>query len=298
MNSSATPACHGEPCVRKTDEIAVIVLAVGAPPALADAVRSLLAQDVVPEILVVNSDGGDARSLLAAHSLEVAVLEFQQRLFAGAARNAGIAATQAPIVAFLACDCLAEPGWVANRLARHHAGHTTVASAVTNSHPHKLVAWAAHVCTYAKRMPQVPEKSAIRFGASYERSVFARHGLFREDLRTGEDSEFHQRLSAAERPVWAPEVRTVHRNPTSLPAMLADQFRRGRRAGKAYGAVFGLSPARVVTKRCRSILQAHRIARRALSGGERRLVIAAWPLVVIGMLAHGAGILAFVVRSR
>jgi glycosyltransferase involved in cell wall biosynthesis len=281
-----------------TREIAVVVLALGAPAVLVEAVRSLLVQDVVPEVLVVNSGGGDARRLLAAHDLDVPVLEFTDRLFVGAARNAGIAATQAPIVAFLACDCLAKPGWVANRLARHRAGHVAVGSAVVNSHPRNLFAWAGHVCTYARRLPQVPEKSATRFGVSYMRCLFAHYGLFREDLRTSEDSEFHQRLSEADEPVWAPEVRTVHRNPTSLQALVADQFRRGRHVGKANAALAERPAVRLALHGCRGIRRSHRIARRALNGSERAWVMAAWPVVMIGMLAHVTGIVAFCLKRR
>lgn len=284
---SATPASL---------EIAVVVLAVGAPKVLVEAVRSLLAQDMVPEIVVVNSGGGDARGLLMRHGLDVTVLQFEQVLFAGAARNAGIAASRAPIVGFLACDCIAEPGWVANRLARHRAGHAAVASSVTNSHPHNLFAWAAHVCTYALRLPQLQEKHAIRFGVSYERELFQRHGPFLEHLRTGEDDEFHRRLAPAQTPVWAPEVRTMHRNPTSMLAFVVDQFRRGRHVGLANEDLSGLTPGRLVRRRCRSIRRAHRVARRALTGDDRTRVMAAWPLVMVGMLAHAAGIIAFYAR--
>lgn len=290
---STRPAAEAAP---GPDEIAIVVLSVGAPAVLVEALRSLLTQDVVPEIVVVNSGGGDARGLLARHGLEMKVVEFDEVLFPGAARNAGIAATTAPIVGFLACDCLAEPGWVANRLARHRAGHAAVASAVTNSHPRSLVAWAAHVCTYALRLPQLDDKRAIRYGASYERELFVRHGLFVEHLRTGEDTEFHRRLERSASPAWAPEVRTVHRNPTSLPQMIADQFRRGQHAGLANEELSELSPGQLVRRRNRSIRRAHRIARRALTGADRTRVLAAWPLVMIGMLAHAAGIIAFYAR--
>ena len=83
-------------------QLAVVVLALGAPLTAVDAVRSLIDQSPRVEVVVVNSGGGDMPSLLRRHGLEVPVIEHQQRLFVGAARNIGIKATRAPYVAFLA----------------------------------------------------------------------------------------------------------------------------------------------------------------------------------------------------
>ena len=93
----------------------MVVIGYRAPAELVGAVRSLLAQDVPLEILVVNSGGGDAAGLLARAGLSVRVVETEERLFAGGARNRGIENTAAPHVAFLASDCLACPGWASAR---------------------------------------------------------------------------------------------------------------------------------------------------------------------------------------
>ncbi|HYH47235.1 MAG TPA: glycosyltransferase family A protein, partial [Thermoanaerobaculia bacterium] len=92
-------------------DLACVVLALGNPPELAAAVRSLLDQGEPMEVVVVNSAGGGAAATLAAAGLAVPVIERPERLLPGAARNLGIAATRAPFVAFLAADCWAEPGW-------------------------------------------------------------------------------------------------------------------------------------------------------------------------------------------
>ena len=83
----------------------MVVLVVGASELAVDAVRSLLTQDPPVEILVVNSGGGGMAARLAAHGLDVPVIEREERLFVGGARNIGIEATRAPYVAFLASDC-------------------------------------------------------------------------------------------------------------------------------------------------------------------------------------------------
>src|SRR5688572_15177048 len=85
-------------------DLACVVLALGNPPELAAAVRSLLDQGEPLEVVVVNSAGGGAAATLAAAGLAVPVVERPERLLPGAARNLGIAATRAPFVAFLAAD--------------------------------------------------------------------------------------------------------------------------------------------------------------------------------------------------
>ncbi|MBN9023617.1 MAG: glycosyltransferase family 2 protein, partial [Rhizobiales bacterium] len=85
-------------------ELAAIVLALGAPDEAVEAVRSLLAQDPPVEIVVVNSGGGGMAAKLRAAGIDVPVIEREERLYAGAVRNLGIAATRAPFVGFLAAD--------------------------------------------------------------------------------------------------------------------------------------------------------------------------------------------------
>ncbi len=211
--------------------LAIVVLSVGAAPELADAVRSVLDQGGPVEIVVVNSGGGDVAPLLPAAGRDIRVISVDEILWPGAARNRGIEATSAPFVAFLAADCTAQPGWVAARLRRHLRGAPAVASAIVNNDPDNAVATAYHLVHTGTRDVRIPPARAMRYGASYARWMFDRYGLFREDMRVAEDSEFHQRLLREHRPVWAPDVRTVHRNPTHLWPALRQHFARGRNNG-------------------------------------------------------------------
>ena len=209
--------------------MAVVVLAVGAPPEAVGAVRSLMRQSPRVEIVVVNSGGGGMARRLAARGIDVKVVERGERLFAGAARNLGIAATKAPYVAFLASDCLATPGWAHQRLKVHRRGVAAVASAVVNSNPRNPFAWAHHLVLWPRRLPTIKE-DGLPFGASYRRTLFQKYGLFREDISTEEDTEFLARLSVQDRPVWRRQVQTIHRNPTGPFGVLRDQFNRGGRS--------------------------------------------------------------------
>jgi hypothetical protein len=257
--------------------MAVVVMAVGAPPELTACVQSLLAQQGAIEVIVVNSGGGDARARLPAEADHVKLLAFDEILWPGGARNRGIEATDAPFIAFLAADCLAESGWVEARLARHRAGAVAVASSVVNSAPGSIVAWAAHIALFGRRLPATPEDTALKYGASYARSLLFEHGLFREDLRIGEDTDLHRRIGL-DRLVWAPEVRTVHRNPTSLPAALRDRYVRGRRSGRYWPQMYAGS---AVERYRRFLGYCMAAARTGVTGRERLRTFASLPLIAL-----------------
>ena len=135
-----------------TPQLAVVVLAVGAPLEAVDAVRSALDQKTPVEVVVVNSGGGGMTQLLVRHGLEVPVIERQETLYVGAARNLGINATSAPYVAFLAADCRATTDWARRRIDAHRAGAPAVGSAIENANTRNPFSWASHFATWSRRM--------------------------------------------------------------------------------------------------------------------------------------------------
>ena len=162
--------------------LSCVVLDVGGQPTLADAVRSVASQCPSPEIVVVSSGGGEAPRIVAETGVEATVITSARRLLPGAARNLGVAASHGPYVSFLAGDCIAEPGWVAGRLASHGAGALAVSSAVTNATPWNPFASAAHHLLFAPRLPGTPPGVRLNYGASYARSLFARYRRIPERL--------------------------------------------------------------------------------------------------------------------
>jgi glycosyltransferase involved in cell wall biosynthesis len=269
--------------------IAVIVMSYGVRPTLAAAVRSVQQQDMRAEIVVVHSGESDVEAYLNAESVDVRVVRVRQRLFPGGARNAGINATTAPLIAFLADDCLAEPGWLRARLQAHAEGARAVASALLCHRPRNPIALAAHLSLFVRRMPQAQPTVALRYGASYARALFAQYGLFRDDMESGEDTEFHQRLADADKPVWRPDVRTVHQGAETLGAYLSGQFRRGRRMSAAWAAIGGddrLGVARNAIERTALII------REGMDVVEPENRLAAWlaiPLIVLGNAVYALG---------
>lgn len=210
-------------------DLAVVVIGFRSQEGLLNAVRSLLDQDERTEIVVVNSGGGDVRTLLAPYSEHVRILDIQQALYAGAARNVGVDASEAPYVAFLAGDCIARPGWARTRLARHRGGSRAVASAIVHGDDSNL-AMAAHVVLFGARSPGVPPQQALRYGASYDRQVFREFGYFNPALRISEDTEFAKRVGRNIHPTWDPGVQTEHAGPRNRWRFVLEMYGRGERA--------------------------------------------------------------------
>ena len=268
-------------------DLAVIVLAVRAPDEIADALASLDRQSVPVEVVVVNSGGGDVNAVIGPSQTKWKVLNVPELLWPGAARNLGIENSTARWVSFMASDHIALSNWAAERLVMHRAGHRAVASAVTNNHPRNIVAWAHHLSILVRRLPGVPTEEAHLYGVSYDRALFDEFGLFRPDLRIGEDTEFNQRLKPEDQPVWAPSVQVTHRNTTRFIELIKDQFRRGRR----YGFHWGVRRRRRLWTRIFSrFFETVSLSFVSVRGVERLYVVASWPLLFFAVTAYDLGV--------
>ncbi|HEY8770626.1 MAG TPA: glycosyltransferase family A protein, partial [Thermoleophilaceae bacterium] len=266
------------------------MISLGDEPGLVSAVRSLLGQDEPVEVVLVNTGGGDASGTLRAAGLDVPLVHREQRHYPGGARNLGLEATSAPLVSFLAADCVAMPGWAAGRLRRHLAGAAAVSSAMVSAYPLSAAAQTAHMLMFHTRMPTAPAEGRKLYSVSYARELFERHGRFREDLRTGEDTDFNGRLDV---PIeWAPEVQTAHRHPTRATALFAEHFARGRRTPAVLDLLQGQPSRREVA--LHALVNVQRCVRstwRGSSRAGRRALVRGWPLLVPATAAFCAGLL-------
>ncbi|WP_136646022.1 glycosyltransferase family 2 protein [Tabrizicola sp. YIM 78059] len=210
-------------------DLATVVIGFRNQPGLPAAVQSLLDQDEVPEVVVVNSGGGRVAVALAPFLDRIRLITCETPLQVGAARNIGIAASRAPFVAFLAGDCRARPGWVAGRLARHRAGALAVSSAVVGEDGTGPVALAANRLHYSTRHPLTDGRHLVHYGLSYSRDLLDLCGAFPPGLAATEDTVLNRRAARFAVPAWAPDVVTVHRDATTLIDLLRDERRRGLR---------------------------------------------------------------------
>ncbi len=293
--SGGAARCHEGASVARA-EIAVVVLGLGAPPELAKAVASLLAQDGACEIVVVNTGGGAPEVVLAAYLGRIRVIAVDAPLRVGAARNIGIDASRAPLIAFLAADCLAAPGWISGRLARHRAGAAMVSTPVLPMPGAGLVAQAASLLKYWVRNPATPDADISHFGRSYARWIFDEVGYFPPGLRVSEDGALNLVADRLAQPVWAREVGTCHHDPEGIWALLADHRARGRR--RADHAPFrALAGAPDAARQLAADMAVRRAgAARAVDAAPGLSQPARWAMKAVQALAVGADRRAVAVR--
>ena len=273
-------------------ELACVVLSYRDQPGLPDAVRSMLEQDERVEVVVVNSGGGDPARSLGSMADAVRVIDRAEPLNVGAARNLGIAATRAPFIAFLAADCIAEPGWARGRLREHRAGALAVSSAVTSATPRNVFATTGHLLLYSDRLPGTPAARCAHFGVSYARTLLEHIGAFREDLPSWEDVDLNLRVRRLVSPVWAPDVRSTHRNPTGLLALLADQHARGARTARSLDSLSGTRhELNVAAHAWVRLAHFYSLAWQAIDPRERWRLLATALLAPVATAAYSAGAL-------
>ena len=163
-------------------EVCVIVMAVDADPNAPAAVRSVINQPNDAEIVLVNTGTGSFASLLPPQLLRrITLVESAGRRFAGGTRNLGIENSRAPIVAFLAADCLAHPGWLQARMDAHKSGHDLVSSSIKPSADQSgsisSASWASYVLIHSHRAPRATfGPKSLFFGLSYKRRLLEREG--------------------------------------------------------------------------------------------------------------------------
>ncbi len=211
----------------------------------------------------------------------------------GSARNAAVAAARGEIVAFLAADNLAEPGWVGGRLRAHRAGHPAVASAMTLHRPAAPIAWGYYYSLFAARTPgrapgHVVAPHPAAHGLSFDRATLERAGPFLEDVLVGEDSDMAARLEGLGVRIWyEPSVRTVLIPPDTVRGVFREATWRARRRALVTGSLWPpippeRSPWRTwprVWWRVRYLGRA--IAQHGRGHRIRAIAVAPWTLAVV-----------------
>ncbi|APE43916.1 hypothetical protein BOO69_11225 [Sulfitobacter alexandrii] len=210
-------------------DTSVVVLSLGAPIEVIDAVESLLQQSVVPEITVVNSGGGDIIGLMAPYRDHIRLITTDTRLYAGAARNVGIDASKGRYVSFLASDCTVCAENIRTRQKLHRQGARAVSAFVEPETPENIHQSLAALLLHSSRSPNSMVFQDQNYSLSLDRSVFEDFGYFPTGMRIGEDTYLKNSLTGQIEIVSDPRIRIRHRYPGSATALRQDIAKRARR---------------------------------------------------------------------
>ena len=209
-----------------TPELSIIVATRNRVEYLEVALRSLVAQrcDATLEIVVVDNGSSDATAELLdrwrASEPRIRVVR-EEHPGLSRAKNAGVRAARAPVLAFTDDDVVASPGWAASLLdgLRAHTGPLVVVGGRIVPVPHDLGAWPPWFVPAALAdvgLLELPEGHPVRapryvWGANMalRAELFSLVGGWNESVgRVGdergtyEDTELQDRLRAAGGSVW------------------------------------------------------------------------------------------------
>jgi len=203
-------------------DVSVVVPVRDGAAVLGSCLDGLSAQrDVALEVVVVDNGSTDSTADIARrHPVSATVLN-EARPGSYAARNAGIAAARAGVLAFTDADCVPDPGWIAAGLAAldAEAGADLVGGAVAPIPSPQPTVWERYDrATYLRQDRHVATESfAATANLFVRRAVIDAVGPFDATLRSSGDLELCRRAVAAGfRVVHAPDAVVRHRPRTTM----------------------------------------------------------------------------------
>jgi glycosyltransferase involved in cell wall biosynthesis len=252
-------------------DLSVVICSLNGASGVDRCLRSLAHQtgDVRLEVIVVDDGSTDATSDVAhAHGVTVVRHDYNRGL--AAARNSGIRAASAPIVAFLDDDCEPEPQWawrliegyshavvgvggavepqtpasfMAGYLERHNPlAPLEIDLARSNSLPYRFYLYLRQLWTKQQRHGKRDVYSLVGANMSFRRQALLDIGLFDERFRFGaEELDLCMRLNDATRGrlVLVPAARVAHHFAPSV----RDTLRRSRAYGRGSARLYRKWPS-------------------------------------------------------
>lgn len=217
---------HYGTAIPQSPQLTVIVMSVDSDLKAVDALASIDTTGI--EKILVNTGSGSLGDYI--NQDDVLLIESPQKQYPGGTRNIGILHSTAPIISFLAADCLISPGSLEKRIEAHRRGFALVSSSLRPSSD-AWASWACYIYLHRHRMPEHCRGSGSSFGLSYNRNLFQKYGLFDETMRVAEDAAFNQ-LCNKEPSYISRDILTFHKYPETLRDAMRDISQRAIREAK------------------------------------------------------------------
>jgi GT2 family glycosyltransferase len=213
--------------------VTAIVPVYGPGPHLDRVVAALCREEPPVERIIVSHSGvGDPAPRYAALP-SVTVLHSPERLFAGAARNRGLALAETEWVAFIDEDVIVEEGWHAALLKAIADGKADcIAGSVGCAERGGywgMSLWLSEFSSVNPHLGAGPISSGASANLAMRRPLLVAIGGFREDWLTGEDSLAQAQLEKAGYKLrFAPDLVGRHVNVPGLRHLIRHSHRLGR----------------------------------------------------------------------
>lgn len=186
--------------------VSVIVPVYNGAATIEGCLRSLEAQTVRAHEVIVVDDGSTDETAAVVERTRARLVRLERNKGPAAARNAGIEAARAEVIAFTDADCVAAPDWLARALARLEA-EPDAAGIEGRTEP------AGETSALTHQMRNVEGGLYMTCNMIYRRDALERVDGFDERFRLAwlEDSDVALGiLEAGRRIVWDPTVLVSH----------------------------------------------------------------------------------------
>ncbi|MEM3154897.1 MAG: glycosyltransferase [Candidatus Woesearchaeota archaeon] len=254
-----------------------------------DCVDSLLRQNTSAKYEIIVVDSSPEAIFVKKHQ-NVRVIRLKERAFPGIARNIGISAAKADILAFIDADCVADEKWLQFILESHRL-HDVVGGKIANGNSSRLSGWSIYLCEFGefsggkKRLLY----SVPSCNISYKRIIFKKYGGFPE-TRTSEDTVFNARIR--EKVLFDPKMVVYHINRTDLPSIFDTCIKLGYGSASARRTALLPGSFLVDMPYLIPLLFPYRlllIIGRAIRSNNVTMLLLSSPLIFLNLLAWNLG---------
>jgi len=184
-----------------TPHVSFIVPCYNSRRTIGFAIKAILKQkfDEPIEVIVVDSSAKPVADWLSSRFPAVKVLTSPERMFPGAARNAGAREARGRYLAFIDADAMPEPPWLDRlyRLTTGDEGISACGGAITNANPELFASRVLHWVEFSSFLKGLKSGSKPFLSSSnllVSKEKFNRTGGFSENYRMAEDLLFSARL--------------------------------------------------------------------------------------------------------
>lgn len=211
--------------------VSIIVPAYNAERTLAECLYALAQQDYPALEIIVVDDGSTDRTGEIARDFEGVTYIRQENAGPAAARNRGAAAAKGAWLAFTDSDCVAEPDWINQLMAKREPGVVGIGGTYDIANPASLLARIIHAEIIARhaRLPVYVDFLGS-FNVAYERAAFEAVGGFDPAFSqaSGEDNDLAYRMIDAGGKLTFTRFAIVkHYHPERLLPYFKTQMRHG-----------------------------------------------------------------------
>ncbi len=298
-----------EACTNSRPELSVVIASSNPNRMIEACLESLRRQTTSRpfEIILVDSSSDGTAEMVRQRYPQVQLIHVPSRLFCGDARNVGVQAARADIIAFLDTDCSVESHWVESVIRAQIMPHLLVSGIVENATTTSRIAWAYYFCEFSHWLPrakalEVPEAAGCCL--SLKRTAYETYGPFLQGTYSS-DSAFQWRaLKDGHKVYLDPSIRVFHgtlygfREYLSHVAFHRRCYARVRMKERGLGLVARLGRI-ALTPALPLLLVVAIAARVAQSRGVFREFLACLPVLLAGLSARAWGeFLGFAITER